>query len=129
MGDRLLGRPQVFVFTLPVIDPRALAPFALVDWPLQAAHVANATLGVSALEGHKPDTAHARVHFAASVDANSPTGTVAQLLWTRHRTGIRGYGQGALAAHSAGKQPTLHEPFDKREGAVKGRCLLQQHRS
>ena len=76
---------QLFVFAVPVVDPRALAPLALVDRTLQAAHVADVTFGVGALEGHEPDAAHARVHLAAAVDADATARPVAQLLGAGHR--------------------------------------------
>src|SRR5438034_1858892 len=115
--------PQALVLAEPVVDPGALAPLALVDRALQAAQVAHAALGIGALVGDQPDTAHAGVDLAAPVWAYPTARAAAQLLGAGHRAGIGGHGQRALAAHAAGEQTVFDEPLHEREGVVERRSF------
>src|SRR5690349_25049693 len=72
--------PEALILAIPVIDPGALAPLALVDRPLQSAHIADTTLFGHALVGLQPDAAPVRVDLAATVHANPAARSIAQLL-------------------------------------------------
>jgi hypothetical protein len=110
--------PQSFVFAQPVVDPRALAPLALVDGPLQAAQVGDSIFIDGAFVCDEPDTAHAGVDFAAAVGADSTAGAISQLLGAGHWTRVRRYRQGALAAHAAAEQAVFDKAFSQRERGV-----------
>src|SRR5438105_6687718 len=104
MLDVVVGGPQALVFAEPVVDPGALAPLALVDGALQAAHVREAALGVGALVGDQPDAAHTRVDLTAAVHTDTTAPPAPQLLGTRHRAAVGRHRQSALGAHAAAAQ-------------------------
>src|SRR5919201_3526807 len=107
--DVVIVGPQALVLAQPIVDPRALAPLALVDRPLQAAHVGEAAVLFGALVGDEPHTAHARVDLAAAGHANPTARSVPQLLWTGHRAGVGCHRQGTLPAHAAAEEAVFHQ--------------------
>src|SRR5947207_15801098 len=93
-----LTGPQALVPPLPVVQPRALAPAAVVDGQVQQPQVGGPALAGRALEGLDPDAAPLRVHLAPAVRADAAAGAVAQFLRAAHRAHLTGDGQRALAA-------------------------------
>src|SRR3954463_8294562 len=110
-----LTSPQVLVPALPVVQPRALAPAAVVDGQVQQPQVGGPGLAGRALEALDPDAAPLRFPLAAAVRADAAAGAVAQFLRAAHRAHVTGDGQRALAAHPAAEQGVLSEPFGRRE--------------
>src|SRR5579862_5211509 len=119
-----LAGPQSLVAALPVVQPRALAPAAVVRRAVQQAQVGGPALARRALVGVDPDAGQRRVHLAGAVRAHSPARPVTQLLRAAHRAGVAGDGQGALAAHPAAEQVLFDQPLRAGErGARRARRL------
>ena len=105
------GGPQSFVAALPVVQPRALAPAAVVDGPVQQAQVGGPALAGRALVGLDPDAAQRGIDLARPVRADTAARPVAQFLGTAHRAHVPGDGQRTLAAHPAAEQFLFGLPF------------------
>src|SRR5688572_5235332 len=105
--DGIVLGPEALVLPKPEVNPGAFAPLAVVDRPDQAPQVLDMPLFGGAFVGHGPDTAHLRVHLAATVRADAAAGSVAQLLGAGLGTGVSGCRQRTLAAHTAAKHPAL----------------------
>src|SRR5262249_56708737 len=87
--------PQVLVPALPVVQPRTLAPAAVVDGQVQQLQVDGPALAGRALEGLDPDAAPFGGHLAAAVRADSAAGAGSPVLRAAHpahgtRDGERG---------------------------------------
>src|SRR5207237_3179049 len=93
-----LARPQRLVPPLPVVQPRALAPAAVIDRQVQQPQVGGPALARRTLVGLDPDAAPLRVDLAAAVRADPAAGPVAQFLGAAHRAHVTGDGQRALTA-------------------------------
>src|SRR5271169_4412224 len=106
-----LDDPQSFVAALPVVQPRALAPAALVDRPVQQAQVGSPALAGRAVVGLDPDAAQLGIDLARPVRADTAARPVAQFLGTAHRAHVPGDGQRTLAAHPATEQLLFRLPF------------------
>src|SRR5579859_1913349 len=126
MLELVVVRPERFVLAEPVVDPRALAPLALVDRPLQATHVSNFVVSFRALVGHQPDAALIGVDLATAVRVDTATRAVAQLLGAGHRARVGRHWQRALAAHAAAEQLLLRSSFDRGEDLVDAGRFLQE---
>ena len=105
------GGPQSFVAALPVVQPRALAPAAVVDRPVQQAQVSGPALAGRALVGLDPDAAQRGIDLARPVRADTAARPVAQFLGTTHRAHVPSDGQRTLAAHPAAEQFLFRLPF------------------
>ena len=103
--------PQSFVAALPVVQPRALTPAAVVDRPVQQAQVSGPALAGRALVGLDPDAAQRGIDLARPVRADTAARPVAQFLGTTHRAHVPSDGQRTLAAHPAAEQFLFRLPF------------------
>ena len=115
--------PQSFVAALPVVQPRALAPAAVVDGPVQQAQVGGPALAGRALVGLDPDAGQLGIDLARPVRADTAARPVAQFLGTAHRTHVPGDGQRTLAAHPAAEQVLFRLPLrpgEQRAGQAGG---------
>ena len=109
IADR--GGPQSFVAALPVVQPRALAPAAVVDGPVQQAQVGGPALASRALVSLAPDAAQRWIDLGRPVRADTAAGPVAQFLGAAHRAHVPGDGQRTLAAHPAAEQVLFRLPL------------------
>src|SRR4029078_4613322 len=94
-------RQRVLAPALPVVQPRALAPAAVVDGQVQQPQVGGPALAGRALESLDPDAAPLPGHLAPAVRADAAAGAIAEFLRAAHRAHVTGDGQRALTAHPA----------------------------
>jgi hypothetical protein len=111
-------RREVLISSAPVVHPRALARSTVVGWADQGCEALQLTSRPCSLVTDEPDTALGRLDLTTAVAANTAAGAVAQLLRTRHRTGVAGVRQRAFAALHATEGGRLGRALDRGEHAV-----------